>query len=53
MHDPVPVAARGGVDVLTEAVRLVEKIVIQPERGLTCRGHIGVVDAVEGEGLLN
>src|SRR5260370_31392326 len=51
MHEAMPVTAGGGMDFLTQGVRLVQKIVVQPQRGQAALGHVLISDVDMTEGL--
>src|SRR5690606_39129905 len=44
MHHAVPETAGCRVDLLTDSMRLVEKVVHQPRRGQASAGHIAIDD---------
>ena len=45
MHDAVPVASTSRVDVLTDPVRFIQEIVVEPETSETTPGHIVIAVA--------
>jgi hypothetical protein len=53
MHDTVPVAAAGGVDVLANAMALVDEIVIEPQAGEATGGHVLVLNRFRRKGRLS
>ena len=49
VQNRMPVAAAGSFDFLAQAMRLVEKIVTQPQAGATAKPHVAVVQKATGE----
>lgn len=46
VHDAVPEAAGRGVDALADGVRLIKKIMQQPDAGEAAGGHVGVGELI-------